>query len=281
MKPVAFDYERPGTLDMAAKLLAEDGVFSKVMAGSQSLGPMLNLRLAQPELLVDITAITELTAVKDLGNAIEIGACVTHADIEDGRVPDVSNGLLPHVAGGIAYRAVRNRGTIGGSLAHADPAADWISVLPLVGAEIIARSGKGDRTFAAADLMLSSFTTQLQPDELIRAIRIPKLSQSARWGFCKLNQKVGEFAHALGGVLYDPEREVFRAVIGAIETTPIVMADATSLFGGGYGPDLAERLDAAKVSALLDGKNVVDPYNRKLARVALERAARQAALPVA
>ncbi len=281
MKPVAFDYERPGTLDMAAKLLAEDGVFSKVMAGSQSLGPMLNLRLAQPELLVDITAITELTSVKDLGNAIEIGACVTHADIEDGRVPDVSNGLLPHVAAGIAYRAVRNRGTIGGSLAHADPAADWISVLPLMGAEIIAWSRKGDRTIAATDLMVSSFTTQLQPDELIRAIRIPKLSTAARWGFCKLNQKAGEFAHALGGVLYDPERKVFRAVIGAIETTPIVMADAASLFGGGYGPDLAERLDAAKVSALLDGKNVADPYNRKLARVALERAARQAALPVA
>lgn len=279
MKPVAFDYERPGTLDAAAKLLTEDGVFSKIMAGSQSLGPMLNLRLAQPELLIDITSIAELMAVKDDGDTIEIGACVTHADIEDRRVPDVSNGLLPHVAGGIAYRAVRNRGTIGGSLAHADPAADWISVLPLLGADIVARSQKGDRIIAAADLMISSFTTQLQQDELIRAIRIPKLSQSARWGFCKINQKVGEFAHALAGVLHDPDRHVFRAVIGAIETTPIVVADAAGLFRGPPGPDLAERLDAAQVSALLDGKQVADPYNRKLALVALKRAARQAGAP--
>lgn len=276
MKPVAFDYERPTTLDLAAKLLSEEGVFSKVMAGSQSLGPMLNLRLAQPELLVDISSIAELTAVKDIGDAIEVGACVTHADIEDRRVPDVTNGLLPHVAGGIAYRAVRNRGTIGGSLAHADPAADWISVLPLIGAEIVACSRQGDRTIAAADLMISSFTTQLQSSELIRAIRIPKLSKSARWGFCKFNQKVGEFAHALGGVLYDPDRNVFRAVIGAIETTPIVVADANSLFGGSFGPDLAERLDAAMVASLLDGKQVADPYTRQLALVTLKRAAKQA-----
>ncbi len=276
MKPVAFDYERPGSLELAAKLLSEEGVFSKVMAGSQSLGPMLNLRLAQPELLIDITSIAELAAVKDMGEAIEIGACVTHADIEDCRVPDVTNGLLPHVAGGIAYRAVRNRGTVGGSLAHADPAADWISVLPLVGAEVIVRSHQGDRTIAAADLMISSFTTQLQASELIRAIRVPKFSQSARWGFCKFNQKVGEFAHALGGVLHDPQRNIFRAVIGAIETTPIVVADASSLFGGGFGADLAERLDTARLTSLLDSKQVADPYTRKLAQVTLKRAAKQA-----
>jgi aerobic carbon-monoxide dehydrogenase medium subunit len=276
MKPVAFSYERPASIDAALELLSETAVFCKILAGGQSLGPMLNLRLAQPDLLIDVTSISELVDVADGRDHLDIGACVTHADIEDGRLPDASNGLLPHVAGTIAYRAVRNRGTIGGSLAHADPAADWISILPLLDAEIIIASRRGARQIAAADLVVSSFTTVLQADELIRAIRVPKLSAKARWGVYKINQKAGEFAHAIGGVLHDPELGLFRAVIGAIETAPIVVADAALLFAGLYGPNLADRLDAAVVLRLLDQKGVSDPYNRALLPVALKRAARQA-----
>jgi carbon-monoxide dehydrogenase medium subunit len=276
MKPVAFSYERPASIDAALELLSETAVFCKILAGGQSLGPMLNLRLAQPDLLIDVTSISELVDVADGRDHLDIGACVTHADIEDGRLPDASNGLLPHVAGTIAYRAVRNRGTIGGSLAHADPAADWISILPLLDAEIIIASRRGVRQIAAADLVVSSFTTVLQADELIRAIRVPKLSAKARWGVYKINQKAGEFAHAIGGVLHDPELGLFRAVIGAIETAPIVVADAALLFAGLYGPNLADRLDAAVVLRLLDQKGVSDPYNRALLPVALKRAARQA-----
>jgi aerobic carbon-monoxide dehydrogenase medium subunit len=276
MKPVAFSYERPASIDAALELLSETAVFCKILAGGQSLGPMLNLRLAQPELLIDVTSISELVDVADGRDHLDIGACVTHADIEDGRLPDASNGLLPHVAGTIAYRAVRNRGTIGGSLAHADPAADWISILPLLDAEIIIASRRGVRQIAAADLVVSSFTTVLQADELIRAIRFPKLSAKARWGVYKINQKAGEFAHAIGGVLHDPELGLFRAVIGAIETAPIVVADAALLFAGLYGPNLADRLDAAVVLRLLDQKGVSDPYHRALLPVALKRAARQA-----
>jgi carbon-monoxide dehydrogenase medium subunit len=276
MKPVAFEYERPTTLADASTLLAQPQVFSKALAGGQSLGPMLNLRLAQPDLLVDITSIPELTAVTDGRDDIEIGACITHADIEDGRVPDHSGGLLHHVAGRIAYRAVRNRGTIGGSLAHADPAADWISALALLDARAIIWAPRGSRTVAVADLIVSSFTTVLRPDELIQSIRVPKLSAAARWGFFKFNQKAGEFAHVIGGLLHDPARDTFRAVIGAIETAPIVMPDATLLFGGGFGPDLARRLAEGAVLQLLDGKNVTDDYIRRLAVVALRRAAIQA-----
>jgi aerobic carbon-monoxide dehydrogenase medium subunit len=276
MKPVAFSYERPASIDAALELLSETAVFCKILAGGQSLGPMLNLRLAQPDLLIDVTSISELVDVADGRDHLDIGACVTHADIEDGRLPDASNGLLPHVAGTIAYRAVRNRGTIGGSLAHADPAADWISILPLLDAEIIIAGRRGARKIAAADLVVSSFTTVLQPNELIRAIRVPKLSAKARWGVYKINQKAGEFAHAIGGVLHDPELGLFRAVIGAIETAPIVVADAALLFAGLYGPNLADRLDAAVVLRLLDQKGVSDPYNRALLPVALKRAARQA-----
>lgn len=276
MKPAPFHYARAASLDQATRLLGELGGAAKALAGSQSLGPMLNLRIAQPEMLVDITSIPELAAVTEHRDHVEIGACITHADIEDGRIPDPSLGLLSRVAGGIAYRAVRNRGTIGGSLAHADPAADWVSVMPLLGTELLTRSPRGHRAIAADRLMVSSFVTTLEPDELICAIRVPKLSARSRWGFCKFNQKVGEFAHAIGGVLYDPDNGRYRAVIGAIETTPIVLADATRLFNGAFGPDLDKRLDVKALLALLDDKAVTDAYTRQLAPVVLKRAARQA-----
>jgi aerobic carbon-monoxide dehydrogenase medium subunit len=188
MKPVAFDYERPTTLADAAMLLGQANGFSKVLAGGQSLGPMLNLRLAQPDLLVDITSIAELTEVSETQDRLEIGACITHANIEDGRVPDHFAGLMQRVAGRIAYRAVRNRGTIGGSIAHADPAADWLSALSLLGAEAIVWTPQGSRPVAVADLAVSSFITVLKPHELIRAVQVPKLSAGARWGFYKFSQ---------------------------------------------------------------------------------------------
>jgi carbon-monoxide dehydrogenase medium subunit len=276
MKPATFSYERPRDLDAALSMLAASSGSAKIIAGGQSLGPMLNLRLAQPDLLVDVTSIPELTAITDTPDALEIGACVTHADIEDDRVPDHFRGLLRHVAGRIAYRAVRNRGTIGGSLAHADPAADWLSALSLIGASALTWSRGTGRAVPVAELALASFTTALDGQEIIRAVRVPKLSAGARWGFFKFSQKAGEFAHAIGGVLHDPAREVFRAVVGAIETAPIVVPDATALFGGGFGPDLAKRLDRNAVAKLLDGKGVSDDYIRSLAPVALKRAAQQA-----
>ena len=150
MKPVAFDYERPVTLADAATLLGQSNGFAKILAGGQSLGAMLNLRLAQPDLLVDITSIPELTAVTDAGDHLEIGACVPHADIEDGRVADHFAGLLRQVAGRIAYRPVRNRGTIGGSIAHADPAAELPLVLTALGGSVTARSHRGERRIEAS-----------------------------------------------------------------------------------------------------------------------------------
>jgi carbon-monoxide dehydrogenase medium subunit len=240
---------------------------------------MLNLRLAQPDLLVDVCAIRELRATAEQRNYIDLGACVTHADIEDGRIPDMARGMLGFVAGRIAYRAVRNRGTIGGSLAHADPAADWVSVFPLLRAEIIARSSGGERKIAAEDFMISSFITVLQPAEIICTVRVPKLSPRARWGFYKFSQKAGEFAHVIGGVLYDPEVECFRAVIGAIERPPIIVSDASTLFNGSFAPDIANRIDLGAVLNLLDQKGVSDDYTRQLAVVALKRAAKQASEP--
>jgi carbon-monoxide dehydrogenase medium subunit len=276
MKPIAFELERPSNLGEAVKLIGDDQWFVKPIAGSQSLGPMLNLRLAQPDLLVDITGVEELVSVSEDPDHLLLGACVTHANIEDGRIPDVTNGFMPYVAGRIAYRAVRNRGTIGGSLAHADPAADWISVLPVLGADVVVASGRGTRHLPTSNFMKSSFTTDLQSDELISAVRVPKCSREARWGYHKLNQKVGEFAHAIGAILLDPAKGRFRAVVGAVESAPIVFEDARSLFGGRTDGKLADRLDEKQVLARLDDKGITDGYSRRVLLTALKRAAAQA-----
>ena len=277
MKAAKFDYERPTDLDGALRLLGgDDGVYAKVMAGGQSLGPMLNLRLAQPGLLVDITRIPELTRIEDDGDALVLGACVTHAMIEDGKVPDVTGGALPSVAGAIAYRAVRNRGTIGGSVAHADPAADWPTALAALGAEAIVRGPSGSRTVAVSEFIVGVFETVMGDDEILEAIRVPKLSAGARWGYYKVCRKPGEFADAIGAVLVDAERSVYRLVIGATNATPITIADAREALGGNGVPGASFDLDAAR--RLVDGAGTnLDDMERHIHAVALKRAVEQVA----
>jgi carbon-monoxide dehydrogenase medium subunit len=272
MKPAPFDYARPSTLADAIALLRSKERSVKLLAGGQSLGPMLNLRLAQPDLLVDITAVPDLRRTGTEGDGLLIGACVTHADIEDGRVPDPTGGALPAVAGAIAYRAVRNRGTIGGSLAHADPAADWVSALAALGADAIVRGPAGQRRLPVEQFMAGVFEPALEPDELLEAIRVPRLSPGRRWGFYKFCRKAGEFAHAIGAVLFDPERAVCRAVIGATESTPIVVPDAAPLFAGRPEDGLARNYDPTLAASLLDEKGKQDPFERQIHLVAFERA---------
>ena len=279
MKPAPFDYAQPSTLAGAIALLKREDLSVKLLAGGQSLGPMLNLRLAQPDLLVDITAVPDLLRVETEDDGLLIGACVTHADIEDGRVPDPTDGALPAVARAIAYRAVRNRGTIGGSLVHADPAADWISALAALGADAVVRGPAGQRRLPVEQFMAGAFEAALEPDELLEAIRVPRLSPSRRWGFYKFCRKAGEFAQAIGSVLYDAERAVCRVVIGATESTPIVVPDATPLFGGRPEDGLALTFDSSHAAGLLDNKGMRDPFERQIHLVALERAVHLASRP--
>lgn len=271
MKPVRFDYERPRDLASALKLIGDEG--ARVIAGGQSLGPMLNLRLVQPKLLVDVTGIAELQRAELRGDELIIGACVTHADIEDGRVPDVTGDAVPGVARAIAYRAVRNRGTIGGSLTFADPAADWISALAALGASVTLRFGDDARTMPVEDYMVGALEAALAPGELLEAVRIPKLSPAARWGFFKACRKTGEYAHAIGAVLIDPERSVCRAVMGAIEAKPIVIGDASPLLGGNSTLD---GFDAGLADAVLRKADIDNPIDRQIHVVALRRAAEAA-----
>lgn len=276
MKPINFDYARPGEVSGALKLIADDSVTAKIMAGSQSLGPMLNMRLVQPDLLVDITGIEELRQFDERPDEIIFGACITHADIEDLRVPDVTRGALPYVARGIAYRAVRNRGTVGGSLTHADPSADWHSIMAALGAKVVVRGPAGERTMPVEAYMLGALEADLGPGDMLVSIKVPKLSHSARWGYYKSCRKTGEFAHAIGSFLADPDRGVIRVVIGATESRPIVIAEAGNIIGDGR----AERLDAAfdshAVSEAIEAAGMADPIDKQTHIVALRRALEQA-----
>ena len=256
MKSCAFDYERPKDVAGALRFLATEN--SKPVAGSQSLGPMLNLRVIHPSLLVDLRGIEELKAVKDEKDFVSLGACVTHAQIEDGRVPDPTGGFLREVASNIAYRAVRNRGTVGGSLVHADPAADWPSALTLLGAVAIIAGTHGQRELPLERFVTGIFETALKEGELLVAVRIPRRSKAARYGYWKFCRKAGEFPQAIGGALRDPERKETRAVIGATRGAPKLYLDLENPEGKAAAAGLGE-----------------DAYSRQLHAVALRRAIRK------
>jgi aerobic carbon-monoxide dehydrogenase medium subunit len=273
MKPAPFEIARPAGLLEAAALLASAPGAAKLMAGGQSLGPMLNLRLARPQLLVDISALPELRRVEAGQDHLTFGACVTTADIEDRRVGGEVP-MLADVAGRIAYRAVRNRGTVGGSLCHADPAADWAAALSALGAEAVLSDGRHARSLPVAELMRGAFETTLSPAEILSAVRIPRPTPRARWGYYKVCRKVGEFALAIGVVYSDPERGAFRAVIGATGGAPLVVADARGLFSGAPLASDAQ-LDTAAAERLL-GTAVRDGARRRLLITALSRAAEEA-----
>jgi carbon-monoxide dehydrogenase medium subunit len=270
MKPVAFDYARPASVAEALGILSAQPN-AKVLAGGQTLGPMLNLRLAQPTLLIDIARVAELAAVGQDADGVTIGATVTHAAIEDGRLPDPTDGFLARVARGIAYRAVRTRGTIGGSLAHADPAADWLTCLTALGAQVIIAGGAGTRSMQLAHFVRAAMETDLAPDELLTAVRVPRFSRRARFGFHKICRKTGEFAEAIGVAVLDPERQLSLLACSTSLSAPIVL-DA---------PDLAvargEPASTADVQRRLVQRGLTgDAYDLKLHAVAVRRALQEA-----
>ena len=277
MKAAAFAYERPTDLNTALALMTRAGGTAKIIAGGQSLGPMLNLRLVEPDMIIDISGLSELKRAERDDDELVIGACVTHGDIEDGRIPDVTRGAMQRVASAIAYRAVRNRGTIGGSLSHADPAADWVSSLSGLGARVALRSAAGVRNLAIEKFITGALESALQPGEIVEAVRVPVMAPSARWGYVKACRKIGEFAHAIAAVLIDPERATARVVLGALEAAPIVLSDASALFGGRVTGDFKHHFDPRAADAVLTKAGVADAVDRHIHVAVLGRAINEAA----
>lgn len=273
MKPAKFEFVRPATLAEASRLSAEGDGSARPVAGCQSLGPMLNLRLTTPRLLIDLTGIPEMTRIEDGRDDVTVGACVTTAYIEDGRLPGRGLDVLARIARNIAYRAIRNRGTIGGSFCHADPAADWVSTLCVFNAECIVYGNGKQRRIAADQFILGAYENALAPGEILEAIRIPRLPEGARCGYYKVCRKAGEFASALGAVIHDPSQDLIRAVIGATHGKPIVVPDAKRLRGCNVS------LNETAILGLLDQNGISDHTARHQQVAALSRAYRQTVSP--
>jgi aerobic carbon-monoxide dehydrogenase medium subunit len=266
VKPAPFDIVRVKRVEDACRMLAEVGLNGRVVAGAQSLGPMLNLRLAQPRTLIDVTGIPELTRISDDADAVMLGACVTTANIEDGRLPGRGLDHLSAVAMRIAYRAVRNRGTVGGSLCHADPSADWVCVLAALEAECHISGPTGSRRLAADQFVTGAYQTALAADEVLEAVTIRRLSGRARFGYFKLCRKAGEFALAMCAVLNDPDRDVLRVVIGATKGRPIVLRD---------GRQLLRSADPSALLGFLEQHGITDRNSQRQQAAAVARAYEQ------
>jgi carbon-monoxide dehydrogenase medium subunit len=268
MKAAAFDYVRP--TDVAGALEAlQKNPGAKLIAGGQSLVPMLNLRLARPQLLIDIIGIGALRTIEDRKTHVRIGATVTHAELENRPISDCA--LLQRVASGIAYRAIRNRGTVGGSMAHADPAADWPLAMAAIGATVIVEGRSGARQLPAESFMLGAFQTRLADDEILAAVEVPKLSPKARFGYYKFCRKPGEFPEASAAAVFDPVTRTARLYLGALAGAPQPLSGLAAAIARQGAPAITDAAIASAVDEVSHG----DVAERRMRRAAVARALKE------
>ncbi len=272
MKSTPFDYALPKTVTEASALLAQDGVVTAAIAGGQSLVPMLNLRVAHIDLLVDLSRLEELKLVSETAASVQIGALTTHAAIEDGRIPDRFGGLLQRVASTISYRAVRNYGTIGGSVALADPAADWPGCLVALGAAVRIAGHNGTRRQPVADFLQGVYSTSLAPGEIILGFDVPRPQPPLRWGFAKVVRKSGAFANSIAFVVAWDEGGPASVVLAAAGPRPYALTGAARHLADG-----AVSEDALRVAIADDLKlhlPEADAYQQRLHASTVMRAAK-------
>lgn len=215
MKPSRFAYHAPRSVDECLALLAEHGEDAKLLAGGQSLVPLMNLRLAAPEVVIDLNRVEGLEGVREEDGRLVVGAMTRHRELASSELVRRACPLLADAAALIGYPPIRNRGTIGGSLSHADPASELPCVAVALDAEIVAAHAGGRRTIAAGDFFVSHFTTALEPTELVVEVRFPRRADGSAWRFLEFARKRGDFALASVAVelSFDGTR-VGRARIG-------------------------------------------------------------------
>src|SRR5579884_1140689 len=257
MKPAPFTYLRPDSLPAALAVLAERGETAKALAGGQSLVPLLNLRLARPEYVVDIGRLPGLDgiALADDG-ALAVGALVTHRALGESSLVRGRAPLLAECVPLIGHPAIRNRGTVGGSLAHADPAAELPAALVALDATLRVASTRGEREVAAADFFVDLFTTALAPDELLLAARLPPPPPRTGWAVLELARRHGDFAlaGAVAGLTLDRAGacEAARLVLFGVGATPVRAHDAEALLMGQRLTDTLLTAAATRATAALD-----------------------------
>lgn len=283
MKPAPFTYHRPTNIDDAVRLLAEvadsDG---RVIAGGQSLAPMMAFRVARPQHLVDINEIEALDVLAVEGNVLRIGARVRHARFTPGAIAGATGELFAKVMPNIANYSVRSRGTFCGSLAHADPASEWCALATLLDARIVARSMRGERVIPVADYFDGAMSTTLAPDEIVTEARIPLLRDGTRTGFNEFSRRKGDFAIAMAIVAFRLEAgriEDARVSIGGAEAFPRRIQAAERALEGA-APDAAAFARAAEAAALaldpMEDAMTDAAYRRDVARAVTRRALEQA-----
>lgn len=259
MKPSPFTYRRAASVADAIALLAVAPDETAAIAGGQSLGPLLNLRMTTAGTLIDLAALAELRECRDIGDTVFIGAGVTHAEIEDGKVPDPSHGFMRRAAAKIAYRAIRCHGTIGGSVAMADPAADWPCILLALGATARIAGPRGERRVAMDDLLVAAYETKLAPGEIILGFDIPKLDETARAASSKINRKTGAFAESLAVAVRQGARSC--VTLGAASARARILLQTSAALARGEALEALRPLVASDVAALLAAP---DPYLQNL-----------------
>jgi aerobic carbon-monoxide dehydrogenase medium subunit len=283
MIPAAFDYHRPGTLDEAIGLLSRHGEQAKVLSGGMSLLPMLKLRLGAFEHLVDIGRIPGLEYIKEDGGFVRIGGATRQATLERSELIRTTYPILADAIPLIADPLVRNRATIGGNLANGDPANDHPAIAIALGATLVLRGPKGERTVPANKFYKSLYTTALAPDEILTEVRIPVPPPHSGGAYEKLKRKTGDFAAAAVAVQLTLDRKgaVERAGIGltSVAPTPVEAVDASKKIIGTVlnekSIDEAARLAAKAGSPSADRRGSVE-YKREMTRVLATRALRRA-----
>jgi carbon-monoxide dehydrogenase medium subunit len=283
MKPPPFDYARADSVQHAVALLAEHGDHARIIAGGQSLMPMLAFRMATPRLLVDIGSIAALRHITLDGGGVTLGALVRWCDVEKHAELARAHPLLVEAVRHVAHYQIRNRGTIGGSLAHADPAAELPGVAVACDAEIEVAGPKGRRTIAATDFFLDSLTTALAPDEVIVSMRLPGWKSGRCWAFEEFARRRGDFALAGVALFYDLEQghavDPHIAAIG-VGATPLRLTAAEKALAGRAVDQTAIREIVAAATASIDPPGDIHApgdYRRALLGVLLERALARAA----
>ena len=276
MKPAPFAYHRPRSLGEALALLAEHGADAKVLAGGQSLGPMMNMRLAQPAQLVDLNALAGLDFLRIDENVIEIGALTRHHALAASPLVRAACPLLAEAAQSIGHYAIRARGTLGGSLAHADPAAQLPLVAATLGAEIAAAGPRGERRIPAKDFFISLMTTALEPDEIIVAARFPKAAPREAHAYLQFSRRRGDFAivAVAATLLLDSHNRVkrLRLGIGGVEDKPVALNDRTEGQFANAEWASAVAKSARDAVAPTDNPRVPALYRRELVEVLTRRA---------
>jgi carbon-monoxide dehydrogenase medium subunit len=284
MKLPPFEYACPATIAEAVSLLASHDGEAKVISGGQSLMPMMAFRLATPSLLVDLRKIKGLDRIEIGVSEIRLGAKVRWRDILDSEALRKAHPLLVAAIGHVAHYQVRNRGTIGGSLAHADPAAEMPGIAVACDATIAITGTRGARTISAGDFFLGSLTTALEPDELITEVILPAWPAARKWGFEEFSRRRGDFALAAVAAFYDEDglgraKDPHVGVIGA-SNRPVRIKEAESILNGRAVTEAAAAEAARAVSAAVNPPDDIHgsaAYRRSLAGTLTERALMQAA----